>query len=180
MDTRGKEPKRYRVLKVPNPNKEDHWHWSFRYIWPRWNKVNTIYKNIPPWVEVEEALEEADAPEGGGILGSGRVIYVGKGLHDTYRKDKSKLGLSKALVNSMFTYEEKNSADKMRTTWERAVQHIVIYIGQDISKELWTRTRMVVLEPTHSQDRIYRHMQKLQLRNTTHAKLRKSRNRVLE
>ena len=28
------------------------------------NKVDAIDKNLPPWVEVEEALEEAEAPEG--------------------------------------------------------------------------------------------------------------------
>ena len=28
------------------------------------NKVDMIDDNLPPWVEVEEALEEAEAPEG--------------------------------------------------------------------------------------------------------------------
>ena len=52
----------------------------------------------------------------------------------------------------MFTYEEKNSADEMQTTWEKAVQHIGISMGQNISTELRTRTLMVLPKPTYSQE----------------------------
>ena len=38
---------------------------------------------------------------------------------------------------------------------------------------------MVIPDPTHSQEILYRHMCKVQLRNTTHARLREARNKVL-
>ena len=31
---------------------------------PEENKVDTIDDSLPPWLELEEALEEAEAPEG--------------------------------------------------------------------------------------------------------------------
>ena len=38
----------------------------------------------------------------------------------------------------------------------------------------------MIPEPTHSQELFHRNMRKVQLRNTTHARLRESRNKVLE
>ena len=75
-----------------------------------------------------------------------RVIgnYPGRGNHADSIKEKYKLGISKALGNSMFTYREKNSADKMQTTWEKTVQNTGIVLGQDISTEFQTRTLMVI------------------------------------
>ena len=111
---------------------------------------------------------------------SGRVrgIHSGIGQNATSRKDKSNPGLSKALGNSMFTYGENNSADKMGTAWEKAVQHIVIALGQDISTEFRTRTLMVIPDPTHSQEILERHMCKVQLLDKTHVRLREARNKV--
>ena len=80
----------------------------------------------------------------------------------------------------MFKYGKKNSADEMRTTWEKFVQHIGIDLGQYTSTELRTRKIMVIPEPTHSQEILDRHMRKVQLRNTTHARLIEARNKVLE
>ena len=39
---------------------------------------------------------------------------------------------------------------------------------------------MVILDTTHSQEILYRHSRKFQLHNTTHDRLRESRNNVLE
>ena len=39
---------------------------------------------------------------------------------------------------------------------------------------------MVITEPTHSLEILKIHMHKVQLRNTTHARLREARNKVLE
>ena len=118
---------------------------------------------------------------GGGsvmVRSSGRVRgrHSVIGQHVTSRKEKSNSGLSKSLGNSMFTYGEKNYADKIRTTWEKVIQHIVISIGQDISKESQMRKIMVIPDPNHSQEILYRHMCKVQLHNTTHARLREARN----
>ena len=52
----------------------------------------------------------------------------------------------------MFTYAEKNSANDMKTPWEKDVQNIGIAIGQDISTELGTRMLMVIPDPTHIQE----------------------------
>ena len=52
----------------------------------------------------------------------------------------------------MFTYKEKNSADEMQTTQEKAVQNIEIALGQDISTELQTSTLMVIPETNKSQE----------------------------
>ena len=51
----------------------------------------------------------------------------------------------------MFKYGEKNSAEEIRTTWEKVVQHHGIALCQDISTELRTRTLIVIPETTHSQ-----------------------------
>ena len=80
----------------------------------------------------------------------------------------------------MFTYGEKNSADEMRTAWEKAIQNIGISLGQDIITELWTRELMVILEPTLSQEILYIHLWKFQPCNTNNARLREARNKVLE
>ena len=39
---------------------------------------------------------------------------------------------------------------------------------------------MVIPDPKHIQEKLYRHMRKIQLLNTTHARLRESSNKVLE
>ena len=39
---------------------------------------------------------------------------------------------------------------------------------------------MVITEPTHSLEILKIHMHKVQLRNTTHARLREARNKVVE
>ena len=39
---------------------------------------------------------------------------------------------------------------------------------------------MVILEPTHSKDKLDRHMHKVQLLNTTHDRMREARNKFLE
>ena len=80
----------------------------------------------------------------------------------------------------MLTYGEKNYADKMQTTWEKAVQHIGIYLGQYISTEFRTRIIMVIPEEVHSQDVLGIHSCKVQLRNTNHARMREAMNKVLE
>ena len=53
----------------------------------------------------------------GRISGRCRFVYASRVQHATSRKEKAKLGLSKALGNAMFTYRENNSAGEMRTTW---------------------------------------------------------------
>ena len=68
----------------------------------------------------------------------------------------------------------------MWSTWEKVVQHIGIALGQDISTEFLTRTNMVIPEPNHIQEIIHRHMHKFELLNKNHARLRESRNQVLE
>ena len=68
----------------------------------------------------------------------------------------------------------------MQTTWEKAVQHIEISLGQGISTEFQTRTLVVIIEPTQSQEILNIHSPKFQLWNTTHSNLREARNKVLE
>ena len=59
----------------------------------------------------------------------------------------------------------------MQTTWEKAIQNIEIYIGQDTSKELQTRMLILIPDPTHSQEMLDRHTWKFQLRSTTNIRL---------
>ena len=93
--------------------------------------------------------------------GRGRGRYVGRVQHATSIKGKGKSGLSKALGKAMFTYGEKNSAKNMRTTWEKAVQHIGIALGQDISMEFRTRMLMMIPEPIKSQEILDRYWRKI-------------------
>ena len=63
----------------------------------------------------------------------------------------------------MFAYKEKTSASAMQTTWEKAIQNIGIALGQDISTELEKSMIMVILEPIHSQEILYRHSSKIKI-----------------
>ena len=42
------------------------------------------------------------------------------------------------------------------------------------------RTLILIPDPTHDQEILYRHMRKVQLRNTSHARLGEAKNKVLE
>ena len=75
----------------------------------------------------------------------------------------------------MFTLREKNSAEITQKTWENAVQHIGIGLGQDISMKLQTRMIMVIPELIYSQEILFRHSLNVQIFNKTHARLRESR-----
>ena len=68
----------------------------------------------------------------------------------------------------------------MWTTREKVVQHIEIALVQEISIEFKMRKLMLVLDTTHSQEILARHMQKFQLLSTTRARLWESRNKILE
>ena len=49
----------------------------------------------------------------------------------------------------MYTYQEKSSADDIRTTTEKIVSHIGIVMTQDIANEILNRTQMVIPHPDY-------------------------------
>ena len=60
-------------------------------------------------------------------------------------------GLTPALNNNIFTYGEKNSADKLRQSWEELAVHCGATMGTDIQTELHTGKEFVIPRPEYSQ-----------------------------
>ena len=64
--------------------------------------------------------------------------------------NSSKKGLCAALNSNVFDYGQKNSADQMRTSWEKIVQYVGTTYGQDISNELQNKAIVALTEPVHT------------------------------
>ena len=76
-----------------------------------------------------------------------------------------KKGLCEALVEHMFTYNEKRTADQMRNTLKQIVKHTSTIYGQDISKELRNRRVVVIAKTHHTADVLRKHAAKVSLRD---------------
>ena len=64
--------------------------------------------------------------------------------------NSSKKGQCAALNSNVFDYGQKNSADQMRTSWEKLVQYVGTNYGQDISNELQNKAIVALTEPVHT------------------------------
>jgi hypothetical protein len=45
---------------------------------------------------------------------------------------------------------DNNSADQMRTSWEKLLQYVGTNYGQDVSNELQNKVAVVLVEPVHT------------------------------
>ena len=59
-------------------------------------------------------------------------------------------GLTPALNNNIFTCGERNSADKLRQSWEEFTVHCGATMGTDIQTELQTKKEFVIVKPRYS------------------------------
>ena len=66
-------------------------------------------------------------------------------------------GLCPALGESVFTYEEKGSADQIKTTQEKIVQYVGIQYVNYISIEVLNQTEFIIPKPEHSQETLDDH-----------------------
>ena len=102
---------------------------------------------------------------GRGTGGKGR----GRGNHKSIGGGPSgatkKKGLCATLVEHMFTYNEKRTADQMRNTLKQIVKHTGTIYGQHISNELHNRRVVVIAKPQHTADVLRKHEAKVSLRD---------------
>ena len=99
----------------------------------------------------------------------------GRGHNYTGASKASKKGLSDALGSYVFDYGQKNSADQMRTSWEKLVQYVGTTYGQDISNELTNKAAVTIPEPVHSATIMARHQQRETVIQAGRASLRSAR-----
>ena len=66
-------------------------------------------------------------------------------------------GLCSALVIYVFDYDQKASADQMRTTWEKLVHYVGTIHEHEISNELLNKNTLIIPKPEHTQDALDEH-----------------------
>ena len=92
---------------------------------------------------------------GRGYHGHGRG--KGRGNNYTGSTNTTKKGLCATLGSNVFDYGQKNSADQMRTSWEKLIQYMGTNYGQDISNKLQNKMVVVLVEPIHNATVLMRH-----------------------
>lgn len=75
--------------------------------------------------------------------------YNGRSTGSVAPKQK---GQTAALGDNMFTYGQKNSADKLRTSWDELTTHCGATLGTDIGTELSTKTKLTLPKPEYTQE----------------------------
>jgi hypothetical protein len=81
----------------------------------------------------------------------------GRGQNYTSASNTVKKGLCSNLGGNVFDYGQNNSADQMRTSWEKLTQYVGITYGLDICNELTNKAQVTLSEPGHTQVVMDRH-----------------------
>jgi hypothetical protein len=90
----------------------------------------------------------------------------GRGQNYTGSVNTARKGLCANLVTNVFDYGQKSTADQMRTSWEKLAQYVGTNYGQDISNELQNKITVILVEPVHTDDVIFKHsLRKTMIRN---------------
>ena len=105
----------------------------------------------------------------------GRGKGKGRGSSHVPATSAKTKGLCAALGNHVFEYGQKESADQVRTTWDKIVQYSGTIYGHDISNELQNKKTLVIQEPEYSQDTLTEHADATQRRDTHHARITRAR-----
>jgi hypothetical protein len=74
----------------------------------------------------------------------------------------------------VFDYGQTNSADQMRTSWEKLVEYVGTTYGQDISNELQNKQVVTIAEPQHTPEVMARHAQREQMIRTGQENIRRA------
>jgi hypothetical protein len=61
------------------------------------------------------------------------------------------------LGTNVFEYGKKSAADQMCTSWEKLAQYVGTNYGQDISNELQNKITVILAEPVHTDDVLFKH-----------------------
>jgi hypothetical protein len=93
----------------------------------------------------------------GGRGNHGRGRGHGRGQNCTGASSTSRRGLCTNLGSNVFDYGQKNSADQMRTSWEKLIQYVGTNYGQDISNELQNKMTVTIVEPVYTPEVLARH-----------------------
>ena len=102
----------------------------------------------------------------------GRGKGKGRGSSHVPATSAKAKGLCAALGNHVFEYGQKESADQVRTTWDKVVQYSGTIYGHDISNELQNKKTLVIQEPEYSQDTLTEHADATQRRIEQHVRVR--------
>ena len=99
----------------------------------------------------------------GTLRGRGRGRRIGRGRiiqsrwKNYYVNTNNKKGLCESLGERLYTYIDKKSSEKMRTTLTKIVKHASIVYGQDIRKYLHSRKVDTIYKPQHKEDVLDHH-----------------------
>ena len=88
------------------------------------------------------------SPGACGGRGGGRGSRYSTNINNINNKDK---GLCSALGQNVFDYGQKGALYKMRTTWDKIVNHDGTIYGHDISNAFKNKKRVDILQPEHTQ-----------------------------
>ena len=105
----------------------------------------------------------------------GRGKGKGRGSNHVPATPTKTKGLCAALGNHVFEYGQKESADQVRTTWDKIVQYSGTIYGHDISNELQNKKTLVIQEPEYSQDTLTEHADATLRRDTQHIRITRAR-----
>ena len=90
--------------------------------------------------------------QGGQGRGIGRGRYVrGRGGNTSTVTSQNK-GLCAALVDNIFTYNEKGAADQLAITLCQIVEHTETIYEQEISNKIHNQTAFIIVKPVYDQD----------------------------
>ena len=92
----------------------------------------------------------------GGRGGRGRGHGRGQNYSGTSGGTK-KQGMCPALGTHMFDYGQKESADQMRTSWDKLCQYVGANYAHDIGNELQNKTALLLREPEYNASVTERH-----------------------
>ena len=70
----------------------------------------------------------------------------------------------------VFDYGQKRSADQIRTTWEKIVNHVGTIYGHDISNELQNKKRIKISQPKHTQQVKDKHLKRVERLKDHHSR----------
>jgi len=107
--------------------------------------------------------------------GRGRGGGAGRGQHYTGAASTAKIGMCPALGVHVFDYGQKATADQMKTSWEKLVQHVGTNYGQDIANELQNKVTVTIPPPTYSAATLTRHQTRETLVRTGQSNLQAAR-----
>ena len=80
-------------------------------------------------------------------------------------------GENVALGEHVFDYGQKGSADQLRTTWEKIVNHTGATLGHDICNELRNKKKLIIVQSGYPQEVLDQHQSNIERHQKQQKKL---------